>query len=311
VRSACALARTAILFAAALTAGRAQAGGVDPVVARAGEFQVTLSEVRAQLAALPPQEQASISKDPGLLSQLVRTGLARRALLAEARGSGFDRDPGVKAQLDRVRDQALTDLYVDELSRPPAAFPTEAELQAAYDANRAAFAVPTQYRLAQIFVAAPARGDAEAEKAARRKLDDLAQALSKRGADFAAVARGATEEKSAAERGGELGWVAEDQLVPGIRQVVTRLPKGGVSEAIQLDDGWHVLKLLDQRPAGVRSLAEVRDALAARLRAERARASRQAWVARLLEKNPPSVNELALSELLARPGGEPRAARAP
>jgi len=122
----------------------------------------------------------------------------------------------------------------------------------------------------------------------------------KQKADFAAVARELSDEREVAVRGGEIGWLAEEQIVPGIRATVVGLSKGGVSEPVRLDDGWHILKLLDVRAPSVRTLAEVREALVAQLRAERARTNRQAYLSRLLEQNPPAINELTLQRILAK-----------
>ncbi len=98
----------------------------------------------------------------------------------------------------------------------------------------------------------------DVEERARVRLGELVKKLSRCGADFAAVARAETDEKQEAERGGEIGWLAEEQLMPAVRPVVVRLPKDGVSEPVRLDDGWHVLKVLDVRPAGTSPFAEVR-----------------------------------------------------
>jgi peptidylprolyl isomerase len=285
----------AILLAAAY----ARAGAAD-VVARVGATEVTREEVRAYLDGLGPTERQAAAKDPALRAQLVRAWLARRAVLDEARAKRWDEEPGVKARLDRARDEAFTELYLEAVSRPPASYPSDVEVKAAYDANPGAFQVPRQYRVAQIFVAAPKGGDREAEAKARHRADELARKARAKGVDFAAIARAESDEK--AIEGGDLGWLSEPQLVPGIRATIAGLEQGGVSEPVRLDDGWHVVKLVETRPASVRPLAEVRDAIAARLRAERARANRQAYLARLLEQHPPAVNELALAGLLADAG---------
>ena len=44
----------------------------------------------------------------------------------------------------------------------------------------------------------------------------------------------------------------------------------------------------------------MREAIAAQMRAERSQANRQACLAKLLEQNPPAINELVLSKVLAR-----------
>jgi peptidylprolyl isomerase len=281
-----------------LLAGIAPAAHSAEVVGKIGGTEVTATDVRAYVETLPAQDQAALAKDPSLLSQVVRTYLARQAVLKEAQAKKYDHQPAVKAQLDRVRDEALTELYLQSVSRPPDAFPSEGELQAAYQGNRKAFEVPKQYQVAQIFISA-ARGDKDAEEKARRKLDEVTRRL-KQKADFAAVARELSDERDTAARGGEIGWLAEEQIVPGIRATVVGLSKGAVSEPVRLDDGWHVLKVLDARPATVRTLAEVRETLVAQLRAERARANRQAYLSRLLEQNPPAINELTLPRILAK-----------
>jgi parvulin-like peptidyl-prolyl isomerase len=269
------------------------------VVARVGGTDVTREEILAYVDTLGAQERAALAKDPALLSQVVRSYLARQAVLKEARGKKWDQGASVKAQLDRVREEALIELYLQSVSRPPDGYPSDAEVEVAYQASKKAFEMPRQWRLAQIFVAA-AKGDKEAEHKAAARLEDVKAKLRK-GADFAAVAGADSDEKSAAQRGGEIGWLSEEQMIPGIRAMVTALAKGAVSEPIRLDDGWHLVKLLDARPGSTRPLGEVRAAISAELRAERTKSARQAYLAKLLEQNPPAINELALSKVIAKP----------
>jgi peptidylprolyl isomerase len=64
--------------------------------------------------------------------------------------------------------------------------------------------------------------------------------------------------------------------------------------------------MLDTEASHTRPLAEVRDALVQRIRAERAEANRRAYVAELLKQSPPVLNEIALSKLLeAKPDASP------
>jgi peptidylprolyl isomerase len=286
-----------LALAALLLALPGAQGRAAEVVARFGKTEVTIDQLRVYLDTLEPRDRAALSRDPAALSQLVRSFLARQVVLQEARARRWDEQPGVKAQLDRARDEALTDLYLARISQPPDGYPSASEIQQAYDANRVAFEVPKGYRVAQIFVAAP-KGDAAAEEKARKRAEEIARKLRAKGADFSAAARAESEDKESAARGGEIGWLSEGQMVPGIRKVATELAKGWVSEPVQLDDGFHLVKLLDTRPATVRPLAEVREAIAAELRAGRAKLNRQAYLAKLLDQNPPALNELALSKLL-------------
>ncbi|MBR0960673.1 peptidylprolyl isomerase [Bradyrhizobium japonicum] len=268
------------------------AGG-DDVIARVGEANISAEELRAYVGALGAREQAALAKDPALLSQAVRMLLANRLVLQEVIAKRWDQRPNVAAQLDRVRENALVEIYLQSVSTPPESFPSEDELQKVYDANRSALLVPRQFHLAQIFVAAK-DGDKAAEDKARKAIESIQAKLRAPGADFGAIAQAESNSKSS----GDLGWVAENQIRPEIKAQVQGLAKNAVSEPVRLDDGWHIIKLIDTKASYTRTLPEVREQLVQQMRSERAAVLRRAYLAELLKQNPPILNELALSNLL-------------
>lgn len=272
----------------------AKAFGGGDIVARVGNANISAEEMRAYIGALDPRERAALAKDPALLSQAVRMLLANRLVLQEVVGKKWDQQPNIAAQLDRVRENAAVELYLQSVSVPPENYPSEDELQKTYEANRSALLMPRQFQLAQIFVAAPKDADKAAEDKAKKSLDDIQAKLKAPGADFAALARTEGDSKD----GGELGWLAENQIRPEIRAQVMGLAKNGVSEPVRLDDGWHILKLVDTKAAYTRTLPEVREQIVQQMRTERTTAMRRAYLAEMLKQNPPILNELALSSLL-------------
>lgn len=290
--------------AAAPAASRGDGGDV---VARAGDNDLTAEEVRNFVGGLPPADQAALARDPALFSQTLRLMLANQLVLKEALAKKWDQDPTVAEQLQRVRDNAVVESYLQSIAAPPADFPSESDLEKAYEANKAAFLVPRQFQVAQIYVSLPAGSDKDVEDKAKKKLADLQAKLKDPSADFAAIAKADSDERASGERGGEIGWLGEEQMKPEVRAQVIALTKGATSGAVQVADGWHILKLLDTKPAATRTLAEIKEPLAQRLRAQRAEANRRAQLARLLEQSPPTINELALSKVLEQPKGEAQA----
>jgi peptidylprolyl isomerase len=79
-----------------------------------------------------------------------------------------------------------------------------------------------------------------------------------------------------------------------------KLAAGTVSEPVKLDDGWHILKVLDSKDAHTATLDQVRDQLTVQLRAERARLNRQEYLAKLLKDHPLAINEIELAKLLGK-----------
>jgi peptidylprolyl isomerase len=280
------------------------AGKGAEVIARVGTSDVTADDIRAIIAALDARQQAALARDPAMLSQVVRTLLGERLVLKEALAKKWEQQPAVSAQIERARENAIVESYLRSITTPPDGFPSEEEIKAVYDANATAFLVPRRFRLAQITVALAKDADKTAEEKARKKLEDLTRKLKQPGANFAALAKSDSDDHDGAEKGGEIGWLPETQLRPEIRGQVLGLAKAAVTEPIRLDDGWHILKLLDTEASHTRPLAEVREALVERMRAERAEANRRAYMAELLKQNPPIINELALSKLLEAPSSD-------
>ncbi|MDB6135260.1 MAG: hypothetical protein JWM59_3503 [Verrucomicrobiales bacterium] len=269
----------------------------DSVIGRIGSIQVSAAEVKASIAALSGQESEAIKSDPALLNQVVRSLLVQKALLGEAESKGHDKKPEVAAKLAKAREIALTESYLQTVSTPPDSWPGETELKAAYEIAKPSIGVPKSWRLAQIFIsAAPADEKAAADKA-QAKLDTVQKALKAPGADFSKLASTHSEEQASAGRGGEIGWLAGTQIQPGIREKLGSLKVDSISEPVKLEDGWHIVKVLDTREAYTPTLDQIRNQLTAQLRAEKTRANSQAYLAELLRANPLSVNELALPQL--------------
>lgn len=268
------------------------------VIARVGTSEITAEEVRAAIALMDARQQTALARDPALLSQTVRLLLTNRLVLKEAAAKKWEQQPAVAAQLARARENLVVESYLQSLTMPPENFPSDAEVKGVYESNQTAFVVPRRFQLAQLVIMVPKDSEKSVEDDARKRLDEVSKKLKQPGADFGTVARTLSEDKASSDRDGEIGWVSETDLRPEIRAQVTGLSKSGVTEPVRLDDGWHILKMLDTEASRTRGLPEVRDLLVERIRAERADANRRAYLAELLKQNPPVVNEIALSKIL-------------
>ncbi|MBE2285804.1 MAG: peptidylprolyl isomerase [Prosthecobacter sp.] len=267
-----------------------QAQETDRVVGSIGDLELRQSEVEASLARLDGVEKEALAGDPATLGKLVRSMLVQRLILQEALEKQWDVEPSIQPLLKSTREAAITDTYLKSLCKPPASYPSEAELKAAYESSRDALTVPRSFRLAQIFI-----GEGSG---AEKKLQTLRQRLEDNPAAFGAVAREVSEDKESASRDGEIGWLSEKQIQPEILAQLPKLRVNVISEPVRLKDGWHILKVLDMREPFTPIFDQVRLQLARRLRAEKTRASMQAYMTEMLQKHPVAVNEVALSKLL-------------
>ncbi|MDX2081466.1 MAG: peptidyl-prolyl cis-trans isomerase [Terrimicrobiaceae bacterium] len=291
--------RTTLVTTLTIIASVASAFSQTGVIAKVGDTEIKADDIRPVLAGLSEPERQALAADPALLSRTVRTLILQQMLFKEAAAAGWEKNPEVAAQLERIRQGAIAESYLQSVAKVPEGFPTEADLKAAYDARKEELLVPKQFRVAQIFIAAP-EGDKAADEKARTRIDAIAKSLRAPNADFAAIARESSEERESASRGGEVGWLTEATLQPAIRAKVTALPKGGTSDPVRLADGWYIVRVLDTKDAHTATLEEVRDRLAALLRNERLRLNREAYLARLQQQTPVVLDELALGQLIKK-----------
>ena len=116
----------------------------DPVVAQRGAITITASQVRLLLQMADPEVRAQLEHDPALLAQRVRDRLIQLVLLDKARAEKFDENADVAFRAELAREGAIVESYVAAQTPPDPGFPTEQQVAAAYEANKARMVVPKQ-----------------------------------------------------------------------------------------------------------------------------------------------------------------------
>ena len=238
-----------LLAVLALTAGsgaaRAQeTATADTVVATVDGVEITAGHLLMMRSQLPQQYQTL--PDEALFTGLLEQAVQQQLLAAEATELDRTSQLLLDNQDRNLRANAeVTRLFDSEL--------TEDAIQAAYDARYAAVEPGTEYNAAHILV--------ETQEAAAEIKAELDA-----GADFAELARSKSIDPSRGN-GGELGWFGAGMMVPPFEQAVTALEPGAVSEPVETQFGWHVIRLIETRTATIPPLEEVRDDIVNELQA--------------------------------------------
>src|SRR5882757_8573102 len=254
----------------------------DVVVAKSDVVSLRASDLKTLLGDLDPAARQRLRQQPDALSGVLKQELGRRVLVHEAQDKGWDKRPQVQAMIARARDDVIASSYLQSVAAPPETYPSADELAQAYKLNQDKFMQPRRYQLAQIYLAVPAGTDAQSATAQTQqaKAQKIAREVKAAPQRFADIARSDSEDRNSATKGGDLGWAPESQIVPSIKTVVTGLGKGEISDPILAADGWHIVRLLDTKPAAPAALAEVSDQLRQLLRQQRARQSAAAYVSK-------------------------------
>lgn len=296
--------RTLVLLVALCVAGPGAASALakpdDPVIAQVGTQTLTASGFAKAIAALDPAIRRKAADDRQALLDLVRAELSRQAVLAQARAKHWDKRPDIAARADHARDDVVITSFVAGTVAPPRGFPSEDAVRQVYRANLSRFMKPREYHVAQIYIARPADGKAPEIALARAHAANVAQSARVPGADFAALARQASDDHDSAAHGGDLGWVAEKLLLPEIARTVAGLGDNEVSDPVEVADGWHILRELGTRPPSPEPLEQVRPTIVALLRDQESTRLGQAYVSELLARGHAEVDLDAVRALLEK-----------
>ncbi|WLH81365.1 peptidylprolyl isomerase [Pseudomonas sp. FP2335] len=266
-----------------------------PAVARLGNQQIDLAEMKSVLASLPAESREQLRGNRGALETWLRSRLAQKAVLEQADAQGWRQRPEVEQQTRAAAEQIVFRDYMLSVSQVPADYPSAAELQQAYDAGKAQWVTPPLYRVSQIFLAV---NDPQSADAVRRQAQELSRRAQAAPADFAALATQYSQDPNTAQRGGDSGMQPLQQLVPQVREAVARLKVGAVSEVVQSPAGFHVLKLTGQQPARTATLDELRERLTEALRSQRQEQIAKAYLEGILNTATLSIDGAELNKVL-------------
>lgn len=217
-----------ITIAGAPFAAAQDAKGADPVVARVDgaeirESDLVLAEedIGAGLQPSPPEMRRE-----ALLTYLIDVTLIAKAAEAQkiAQGADFER------RLAYARQKVLMEALLEKESRGAV---NEAAMKKIYDDSVAQNKPVEEVHARHILV--------ETEEKAKEVLAKL-----KAGGDFVALAKSESKDHGSAD-GGDLGYFAKEQMVPEFSEAAFKLEKGGLSEPVKSQFGWHIIKLEDKR----------------------------------------------------------------
>ena len=154
-------------------------------------------------------------------------------------------------------------LSADQLSAQETV--SDAELKAAYDARVSQYRQEEQRRASHILIQAAADAKPEERQAARRKAEEILAEVRKLPARFAELAKKHSQDSGSAGSGGDLGLFGRGMMVKPFEDAAFKLREGEISDVVESDFGFHIIRLTGIQPGKTRTLDEVRAELSAEL----------------------------------------------
>jgi peptidyl-prolyl cis-trans isomerase C len=164
-------------------------------------------------------------------------------------------------QLQEEQRRDLLNAKTIEAEVAPKLAVTDQDLDAFYKGNPEQFKEPESVRASHILVGVAKDAAPAAKQAAKTEAEGLLKRV-KAGEDFAALAKAHSKDSVSAAVGGDLNFFPKGQMVPPFDAAVFAMKPGEISNLVETDFGYHIIKLTDRRDGRVVPLAEVKDRLA-------------------------------------------------
>lgn len=143
---------------------------------------------------------------------------------------------------------------------------SEDDLRTYYKENLDRLAGKEERRASHILINAPKSEPAAEREQAKQKADEILAMARKDPADFANLAKKYSQDPGSAAQGGDLGFFTRDAMVKPFEEAAFSLKKGDISDVVETDFGYHIIKLTDIKTPKAPTFDEVHPKLEAELR---------------------------------------------
>ena len=144
------------------------------------------------------------------------------------------------------------------------------EIKAYYESNISRYGEPEQRRASHILIAVKSGAD-DAEKAgARERAAQIVSQLRKSPASFAELAKKNSGDTGSASKGGDLGFFSRGMMVRPFEDAAFRLKPNQISDPVESDFGFHIIKITGIKAGKMKSLESVRPEIERELKKQRA-----------------------------------------
>ena len=146
----------------------------------------------------------------------------------------------------------------------------DADVRDAYDKNQGRFGEGEQRGASHILFTAGDNGSAKDKGGARKLAEATLAKLRANPNDFAKLARELSKDPGSAANGGDLGFFGRDMMVKPFEEAAFKLKSGEISDIVESDFGFHIVRVTEIKGAQVKPFDEVKAQIRAELQRERA-----------------------------------------
>jgi peptidyl-prolyl cis-trans isomerase D len=138
-----------------------------------------------------------------------------------------------------------------------------------YEEHQSEYGEPEQRRASHILIAVDKSAPQVELDAAKKKAANLLAQVKKDPAKFAELAKLNSQDPGSASSGGDLGFFTKGMMVKSFDDSVFSLKQGEISDLVQSDFGYHIIRLVSIKAGQAKPLSEMREVIVGSMRQQK------------------------------------------
>ncbi|UCM85278.1 MAG: peptidylprolyl isomerase [Rickettsia endosymbiont of Culicoides impunctatus] len=237
--------RISIAFLSASLLASSAFANEDKVVATYKGGEVKESQIMQQFqSSLDNQPSAKGKKfsdlNANIQEMLVRGYIDTKLLEQEAKNSNIESSKEFQTKLNIAKNQMVQQELMERYVKSHV---DEKMINAEYDKLVASLKGKEEVKVSHILLAT------------EKEAVNIKNRLNK-GEKFAKLAKDLSKDEGSKENGGEIGYITSGQLVPEFENKALSMKVNEISSPVKTQFGWHIITVLDKRPAQIPSKEE-------------------------------------------------------
>lgn len=202
------------------------------------------------------------------IARFMPADFSAKVSVSDADLEAFYKSHTSRYQLPEQADVEYIVLNTDAVKKTLAV--PEAELKAYYEQNKDRFGTKEERKAAHILIATGKDAPAADRAKAKARAEELLAEIRKTPTSFAELAKKNSQDPVSAAQGGALDFVSRGAMVKPFEDAMFALKKGEISNVVETEYGYHIIRLDEVKPGTVPPFEQVRARIEDEIRGQQA-----------------------------------------
>ncbi|WP_263143235.1 peptidyl-prolyl cis-trans isomerase [Pseudomonas alcaligenes] len=211
------------------------------------------------------EQKSDIFANERKLRELLADVYVSKVLAGEAEKQGMDKTEQYKLRHEYDGERLLSQMVLDKAVADAKKPDFQAAAREQYLSNKEKFRTAERVHAEHILIAT---GNVRGEAEAKARAEEVYNKASKNAELFKKLAQEYSDDPSVKNNSGDLGFFERDKMVKPFADAAFGLKPGQISAPVKSQFGYHIIHLVEKRPAGQQSFDDVKAALMEQAQAE-------------------------------------------